>query len=63
MPLFTKHHYEAIAKTIRLYIRFPGKDEGTETDFFIRTLADSFAEDNPKFNRSKFMQACGITSA
>jgi hypothetical protein len=56
----TKKHYEAIAKAFYAYI-------ATNTGANIarpiaKDLADYFAQDNPKFNRSRFLEACGIES-
>ncbi len=54
----TKKHYEAIAAAFRAYIT-------TNTGANIarpiaKDLADYFATDNPKFDRARFLQACGI---
>ncbi len=54
----TKKHYEAIAAAFRAYIT-------TNTGANIarpiaKDLADYFATDNPKFDRARFLQACGL---
>lgn len=54
----TKKHYEAIAAAFRAYI-------ATNTGANIarpiaKDLADYFATDNKNFDRTRFLQACGI---
>lgn len=52
----TKKHYEAIAKIVAVqddkeaYILYP----------IINDLADYFQTDNKLFDRSRFLQACGV---
>jgi hypothetical protein len=66
MPTFTHKAYEAIASTI--------KEQGAKTLLFdddtrqarralerlACDLSDMFAEDNPLFVESRFMEACGF---
>ena len=53
----TKKHYEAIAAIIGQAATYPKHNHL----WMIREdLADYFATDNPKFNRTRFLQACGI---
>lgn len=47
----TKKHYEAIASAIKT-------SHNLETA--TKKLADYFSTDNPKFDRTRFLQACGI---
>lgn len=47
----TKKHYEEIAKAIRSSYNYTVQ---------CNRLADYFATDNPKFNRERFLLACGI---
>ena len=49
--MFTKRHYEAIAKIL--------KEEKTK-DELVLAFADLFTEDNPLFDKWKFAVACGI---
>ena len=54
----TKKHYEAIAAAFHAYIA-----TGTGVNIarpIAKDLADYFATDNPKFDRARFLQACGI---
>ena len=57
----TKKHYEAIASIIECntmgqHVTTPGKI----LDNIAEDLADYFATDNPRFDRDKFMIACGF---
>lgn len=58
----TKKHYEAIAAVILFEKRRPlAHDEWLKIPEYIAVaLADYFATDNPKFDRARFLQACGI---
>lgn len=57
----TKKHYEAIAAIIKA--RYFG-DKNDDGDNAVRSIAlaiaDYLARDNPKFTRTRFLQACGI---
>ena len=54
----TKKHYEAIADCIEF--RLCAKDNHPHE--IAKRLADYFQTDNPKFDRARFLQACGIES-
>lgn len=64
----TKKHYEAIANIYRLQIqsaRRHTRKEHREIEEYADTstakaLADYFAQDNPRFDRERFLKACGI---
>ena len=67
----TKKHYEAIAAIIastynnaNLYTTPGYKDTAKERRETLETtasrLADYFAQDNPRFDRTRFLAACGI---
>lgn len=66
--MFTRQHYKAIAGIIKDGANSTGRDphsqfvKGREsTQVYIAVnLADYFAIDNPRFNRDKFMAACGL---
>ena len=54
--MFTRQHYKAIAEIIK-----SNRGDGVEytLDQVASKLADFFAGDNQRFNRNKFMEACG----
>lgn len=63
--MFTKQHYKAIAEIIK------GQKELADVfvakQFVIQRISDIaaglagyFAEDNPRFDREKFLVACGL---
>lgn len=55
----TKKDYELIASVI--YSLYLGHTDWTRScEQVTSRFADKLAENNPKFNRSKFLQACGI---
>ena len=61
---FQRRHYEAIAEVIRTTA------SSTQTALFSSDellrlaykLADSFAQDNPAFDRDRFLAACGVSA-
>ena len=64
---WTKTHYEVIAECIRTIKKVPIK---ADTDFYRGfttaieymevTLEDRLQKQDPQFNRSKFLTACGV---
>ena len=55
----TKKDYELIASALNN--TYLGHKEWVRTlEQIAGTLADTLAEHNPKFNRNKFLTACGI---
>ena len=52
----TKKDYIAFARMIRVNMR---KLDGFTRDFVINSIAQVFENDNPRFNRAKFYEACG----
>lgn len=63
--MFTKKHYEAIAKIIKGntttgtgLISSYGLLPWMNRDSFVYELADYFLKDNPNFDREKFIKAC-----
>ena len=53
--MFERRHYEAIAKTLA------GGNNGDMATFHAaHDLADMFERDNPRFNRARFLAACGL---
>ena len=59
-PMFTKHHYEAIAKVF--YDNYAGaKTNGealVEHSLLCGKMGDMFRDDNPNFDGDKFYEAC-----
>jgi hypothetical protein len=58
----TKKHYEAIASILRKSIQQSytlGLDNSVEK-YIAQYLADYFASENPRFDRVRFLTACGI---
>jgi hypothetical protein len=70
MATFSKRHYEAIAKAMREahvarddeieagWLRDAGEANIVLCDT-IEILADMFGADNPRFDRGRFVKACG----
>ena len=60
----TKKHYEAIARILQGYKLAPMYENDYSdyrtSDHIAEDLADYFQTDNPKFDRTRFLQACGI---
>lgn len=66
--MFTKQHYKAIAEIIDSNTQHKGPpqndiDEGVRRGgkYIALALADYFPDDNPLFDRQKFLEACGTT--
>jgi hypothetical protein len=64
--MFTKRHYERIAKTIsdagNKYAATIAEGAVSATAKTIAVdLADMFEKDNPRFNRKMFLAACDVT--
>jgi hypothetical protein len=59
----TKKDYELIAAAINLvgYANVSNEAAQTTLNKLARLLAEQLGNDNPRFNRDKFLQACGIT--
>lgn len=64
--MFTKKHYKAIAEIIenRVGDGFTGEDYDRgwhdAAKSIAAMLADYFAKDNSRFNRERFLTACGL---
>lgn len=56
--MFTKQHYEAIAEII--HSRTISWEVAEEIRYIAIDLADYFQRDNPRFNRGRFLAACGM---
>lgn len=56
----TKKHYEAIARIFRgIELDTDGFIE-THYENIVSRLADYFESENPRFDRDKFLSACGV---
>ena len=61
--MFTKKHYKAIAEIIenRAGINnYVYAEERTHALSIANDLADYFAKNNPRFDKDKFLEACGL---
>jgi len=60
----TKKHYEAIAVILAKYQSAPlyelDYSDYRTAEHIANELSDYFATENPKFDRARFLQACGI---
>lgn len=60
----TKKDYELIAGEIALeyqkYIKYNELDQAQAIWILAMHLKNAFVQNNPKFNRSKFLKACGL---
>ena len=54
----TKKDYELIASVLRE--RLGDSYDNAYARLLVKKMADVFEAHNPKFNRSKFLKACGI---
>jgi hypothetical protein len=51
----SRKHYIAVAERIRRIDTRPAREQ------IAHDMADIFAEDNPRFDRARFLEACGVT--
>ena len=59
--MFTKQHYKAIAEIIRPHLLVSKiRKDGAQVADIALELADYFAQDNPRFDRERFLEACGL---
>lgn len=57
----TRKHFEAIASDIRQTRECIHNKDYYIVDALAQALALSFMQVNPRFDRERFLQACGIT--
>lgn len=59
---FTRQHYKAIAEVIKRHCDLQTIDDATDETILdiVSDLSDYFASDNERFDRGRFMKACGI---
>jgi hypothetical protein len=57
----TKKHFEVIAYAIRVSINTTVKDDSSAAALrvVIRNVTSELARTNPRFNRARFLEACG----
>lgn len=55
--MFTRKYYRQIAEVIKAASDAPGYWE--RNSFLVYALCDMFQADNPRFDRAKFLSACG----
>lgn len=60
--IFTKRHYESIATVFSnaMGAAKPGDPSLLAVALLAYDLTEMFAEDNPAFDRARFLEACGI---
>lgn len=58
LGMFTRKHYRAIAKILKNHDDFI--ERVNKYTSLCNDLADYFASDNPRFDREKFLAACGV---
>ncbi len=54
--MFSRKHYQFLARTVS-DLRL-----GAEGSFMAERLADELARDNPRFDKARFVKACGYDS-
>lgn len=60
----TKKHFEQVARIFQAYDYFPPESsEAVLLEHFARDLAHMFAQENPRFDRERFLKACGFGEA
>lgn len=61
----TKKHFEAIAgllKSVEFACRVsPDEKAEARHRLLCKSFADLFSEENPRFDRARFLKACGVT--
>jgi hypothetical protein len=57
--MFSKRHYQAIADVLKTHNNDIGVDEGY-CYYQTMDMIEMFERDNPKFDRARFLDACGL---
>lgn len=60
MGAMTKKHFQAIATAIRDARALTSPLAEAAIDAVAESIADRLAEDSPRFNRARFLAACGV---
>ena len=58
--MMSKKHYERIAEIIRQHCEDLENSPFLVDNSLPRKLADYFSKENPKFDKSRFLKACGV---
>jgi len=63
--MMTKKHYEAIAASVRrAHLQHQGFNihlrPVQSMSLYAGNIADYFASENPRFDRARFLKACGV---
>ena len=67
--MFTRQHYKAIAEIVkqntelgecRVTLPKVSRTYRNTRHFIAKDLANYFAQDNPRFDRERFLAACGL---
>lgn len=58
----TKKDYELIASAINDGVNGNSVVVGGDMHAIVRAITDALADDNPRFDRSRFLEACGLDS-
>lgn len=56
----TKKHFEAFAQVLRPYVERADEQDRTTVLSIVETIADTFQYENPRFDRARFLRACGL---
>ena len=55
--MLTRQHFEAVAQVLKAYPK--GAPTASQAKL-AEAVADMFAQDNPRFERGRFLTACGV---
>ena len=58
--MFSKRHYQAIADALRKHVGEEVEKVSYPKVMIVVELADTFEKDNPRFDRARFIEACGL---
>jgi len=56
----TKKHFENIAQSVRMALRFQGPEGQKGIEHLVELLCLDFKQANRSFNKDKFLEACGF---
>lgn len=60
--MFTRKHFRMVAENVRNQLEYADDVEAAENILrpFAESMADEFKRSNSRFDRAKFMDACGF---
>ena len=58
--LYARRHYQHVADTIRTHLI---AEDDITPEFVAEVLAAEFSADNPRFDRARFLDACGVETS